>query len=151
MPARNNPVDIALEELKLLNAIIARLEDVEYKIRSWLFPLLTGIAVAPFYAKDINPPKWFFLTISCVLIITFMAIELLHRPPKRRAIDRAKIVEAFLRGENQTYDGPKITTSLSDTRRSTIGPEFWRMVKHGPYIPLFILVLLVYIVYINAG
>ena len=40
-----SPNPVAIEEWKLLSSLIARLEDVEYKMRSWLFALITGLSV----------------------------------------------------------------------------------------------------------
>ena len=150
MSAPKAPVEVALEEWKLLDGVIARLEDVEYKIRSWLFPLLTALAVAPVYSVDVDVPEWFFLAVSLILVAAFMAIELIHRLPKRQAINRARDVEEFLRGKKAVYDGPKMTISLTTSRRPVVWSESWRMIKHGPYIPLVALVLLVHAVYIIA-
>jgi len=73
----------------------------------------------------------------------FMCVDLTHRIPKRRAIEKTREIERFLRDGGQ-YDGPRIVDSLGD-RRSVAEHywEVWRMMKHGPYIPLFIAILLV--------
>ncbi len=141
MPPPPDPVEMAIEEWKLLNGIIGRLEEVEYKIRSWLFPLLTALAVALYFKQD-EIPKIVFPLIATFLIFVFMAIELIHRPPKHKAIIRAGKIEEFLRDPTKkVYDGPKITESLSKDRWPGVKKECRRMISHGPYIPLFCFVL----------
>ena len=132
---------IAIEEWKLLNSVIARLEDVEYKIRSWLLALITGLAVA-LYSNKIDLPVLGFAIISILLIVIFAWMDLIHRIPKRYAIERAEKVEEILKDENAIYDGPLMSKSLSEPRKEIIGKELRRMFANTPYIQILILVIL---------
>ena len=137
---------IAIEEWKLLNSVIARLEDVEYKIRSWLIALITGLAVA-LYSNKIDLPVLGFAIITILLIVIFAWMDLIHRIPKRYAIDRAKEVEKILKGENAIYDGPLMSKSLSEPRKKMMRTELCRMFVNTPYVQILILVILLCVGY----
>ena len=109
------PDPVALEEWKLLASIIGRLEEVEYKIRSWLVALITALAVA-LYSKRLDLSVGSFALIGIILIIIFVWMDLIHRMPKRNAIKRDREIEEILR-EGRQYDGPKMSMTLAKPRR----------------------------------
>ena len=128
----------ALEEWKELQGIIARLEDGEYKLRNWLLALLTGLCVAILSGK-LTMSFFKFSALGQSIIFLFMVADLTHRIPKRRAIERAKKVEEFLRGAEEKYEGPNIAEMLGLRRTlPEYGRELWRMLKHTPYLPLMV-------------
>ncbi len=138
-PISFTKIDIAIEEWKMLSSIIGRLEDIEYKMRSWLFALITGLSIA-LYSKEINISWYSFIIIGYALIILFVLMDLMHRMPKRRAIERSKIVEDFLK-KGGVYDGPKISESLKN--REGKWQEFKQMLPNTPYIQIFIIITLI--------
>jgi hypothetical protein len=100
--------DLALEELRQLQAIIARYEGLGFQIRGWLL-VLVGALVAAILK---NLPPALFLLLNAFVVPVFALMELVTRGPKRRAIQRVGEVEGALRGE-QVYDGPLIHATLS--------------------------------------
>jgi hypothetical protein len=132
-------MSIETEEWKQLQTIIGRLEDGEYKLRNWLIAILTALSVAAFSEK-LNITFSDFLLLGWTIICVFMLAELSHRIPKRKAIQREQKIEKYIR-EGKGYDGPRIADVLTSGR--TFGEaaiEFGRMIRHAPYVPLFILV-----------
>ena len=139
--------ETAKEEWKLLQAIIGRLENNEYKIRSWLIALLTALGVGLFSGKIplLNPAE--FLTMSALLILLFLFIELIHRIPKRRAMNRVGYIEKCLR-TGTGYCGPKIRKELS--QRARFVPMF-RELLILPVYGFYILVILMVAVLSRAA
>ncbi|MFO0951138.1 MAG: hypothetical protein U0835_08300 [Isosphaeraceae bacterium] len=106
------PYEIEREELRQLQAIIARHEDHAFKVRSVMYALLTALAVALLGKGNlISGPQ--FVGLSLFIIALFFIVELVHRAIARLAIDRGKVVEAVLRTQGKVpYDGPMIADSL---------------------------------------
>ena len=140
------PDPVALEEWKLLASIIGRLEEVEYKIRSWLVALITALAVA-LYSKRLDLSVGSFALIGIILIIIFVWMDLIHRMPKRNAIKRDREIEEILR-EGRQYDGPKMSMTLAKPRRCGMLQELWRMAWNTPYLQFLILVILLSLGYL---
>jgi uncharacterized membrane protein len=127
---------MAVDEWKLLSSIIARLEDTEYKIRSWLFALITGLAIVMY--SDKTELHWImFLIIGIILVWIFILMDLVHRMPKRYAIKRAGDIEEILK-KGKEYDGPRIS-SLADPERTGKWEEFLRMWDNTPYRHILLL------------
>ena len=156
-----NSESIATKEWAHLQAVIARLEETEYRIRNWLFPILTALALASFSKTNdkliLEPNDFLFMTFA--LITTFMGIELFHRPPKRKAIERSKTLEDCLKkmakGQSDSYNGPRLAEYLSKARLRDLGwsnviKEFIRMLFHGPYFWLYFFVGTIYFFHANT-
>jgi ribose/xylose/arabinose/galactoside ABC-type transport system permease subunit len=141
-----SPNPVAIEEWKLLSSIIARLEDVEYKMRSWLFTLITGLTIA-LYSKEIDLSVVSFFLIGSFLVAVFLWMDLVHRMPKREAIELSKEIEHSLRKNGPKYEGPTMSEALGHPR---VGKreELLRMVNHTPYIQFFILIILLTLGYL---
>jgi len=144
-----SPNLVAIEEWKLLSATIARLEDVEYKMRSWLLALITGLAVA-LYSENIDLPVVGFMIIGILLVIVFAWMDLIHRMPKRKAIERSKEVEESLRKGGPAYSGPLMCVKLT-ARRTGKREELKRMFWNTPYVQILILVILLGLVHLLAS
>ena len=107
----DKPNEIALEELRQLEAAIGRFDQLEFQLRAWLFVLLVGL-VAGLLSERSKLTKADFRALAPAIVGLFSLVELVHRIPKRKAIYRVNKVERALRGEIK-YDGPKIGASLT--------------------------------------
>jgi len=103
--------DVAIEELRQLQTVIGRMDQLEFQVRAWLLALL-GALVAAKFSHSPRLSSVHFLLVGSSLTLTFVLMELVVRIPKRKAINRAFVVEEMLRSY-QSYDGPKISLSLS--------------------------------------
>jgi hypothetical protein len=140
-----NPDPIGIEEWKQLQAIIGRLEGLEFQIRGWLLVLL-GALIAAVLSDNSRLTPHVFLAIGLVVVSMFCFMELTTRMPKRRAIHRSRTVEQALQGDIE-YKGPAIVASLSDfpgTRRvRMLVREFLIVNLLAFYVPLWILVAII--------
>jgi hypothetical protein len=109
--------DLEIEELKMLQQIIGRYDDHEIKIRSWLLGLLVALSIAR-YSEKIHMPGAWLGYLASGLVVLFLFIEVIHRIPKRKAIDRVAEVERAIRGECD-YDGPRINEKLTQSAQVT--------------------------------
>ena len=108
---QSGPDTRAMEEWKLLSAVIARYESFEFQLRGWLLVILGGL-IAALYAERSRLPWLRFAEIGSIVTIVFLWMELTLRRTKRKAIFRSRAVESALRGEVE-YDGPAITQHLT--------------------------------------
>jgi hypothetical protein len=136
----NSRMLIALEEWKLASSVIARLENVEHQMRNWLFGLLTALTVALYSNKVEALTGARFIAIGILLVATFVWMDLIHRMPKRGAIELSKEIETCLR-DNLEYGGPSLSTTLAKKRTGKWN-ELKRMLKNTPYIQIMLLVVL---------
>ena len=106
--------ELAQEELRLLESVIARQERIVFEMRRWLYALLTALVIAKFEVKFCGD-QLSFIGISLVLI--FFVTELFQRVPIGRAIQRVGEIEQYLRDQIRKregkYDGPMLCESLS--------------------------------------
>ena len=104
--------DIELEELRQLQAIIARHEEHAFKIRGVMYALLTALAVPVFTNDRLLTGGWFIALAVLLIGLSFWA-ELVHRTFVRLAINRVLRLEEILRSDgSMSYDGPLISKSL---------------------------------------
>ena len=103
---------VAIEELKLLSAIIGRIEGTIFQRHAWLFSLITALALALFNKHPLIC-KQPFLFISSFTTIVFWITDAIQRVPVHRAIERSKIVEEALR-KNSYLCTPLISDELSN-------------------------------------
>jgi hypothetical protein len=125
--------ELALEELKILSAIIDRHEQTEYKIRGFCLALIAALT-AGFFAKETELIAWGYILLSIIISAGFFMFEVFHRVPKLKAFKRADIVEEYLRSTEGTYDGPKIGLSLRGERWSLLREATKGIPTYGPYI-----------------
>jgi len=135
------PAEMALEEWKALSALIARLESTEYTMRNWLIGLISTLVVALNVAdKDPGVPWYVGLGLGVALIALFILMDLVHRMPKRYAIERSRTVDKCLRGEIP-YDGPRFPSGVLVRSRPGKREELFRMWDNTPYRHLFLLLV----------
>lgn len=141
-----NPKEfLPLEELKILQDIASRQEELRVKIRGWCIALLTALSVAAL-SQEIRISSGQFFFFGCVILVLFLWLDALYRVAQDRAFDRAKVVESVLRGE-VNYDGPRIRDSLSEPNSLEGQIKSLRNVRvYSPYAILLIIVTIVALV-----
>src|SRR5262245_33586161 len=81
-----------MDEIRLLQNIIARHEDYSFRIKGWFAAIVGGLA-AGLYLKDI-PVDWItFMAVGTAVYASFVVWLLYHRVIIRRAINRVKTIE----------------------------------------------------------
>jgi len=131
---------LALEELKLLQGIAEKQEELRFKIRGWCLALVTALTAA-FLSEKTDFSGAQYILISCLILALFLWLDVLYRVAQDRALTRAEIVEKNLRGVEE-YAGPLIRNSLSV--KNTIKDQRTSLNNirvYGPYLLLFIIVL----------
>ena len=137
------PEAIALEELKLVQAIINNQEQIRLKIMGWGVAATIAISVA-YLSERIDLPPNSYLTLSVIIIGIFLWLDTVHRVAVDRAIERSGEIEESLRGE-RAYDGPIIGKSISVKNGIPYQLRSLKNVRvYGPYLALSIAVLFVY-------
>lgn len=135
--------ELALEELKILREIAQNQEELRFKIRGWCTALITALSVA-FLSKEIKFSGGQFFLISSVVLFLFLWLDVLYRVAQDRAYTRSNIVESFLRGEEEKYEGPKIGSSLSMPNNRVDQLKSLNNIRvYSPYIPLLVLVIII--------
>ncbi len=134
--------DVALEELKILQEIIARHDDISFKIKGWCVTLITAIILAIKSGK-------FSISVSSGLVllggisILFLWVDIIYRVAEDRAISRSREVERLIR-DHIVYDGPQIAESLSVKTTFMDQMSSLNNIRiYVPYIAISIIVLAV--------
>jgi hypothetical protein len=110
-----NKKELAKDELKILQDIIARHDDISFKIKSWCITLNIGI-LAAFYGinstEAIKIPL--FLIFPCLILIDifFLWIDAVYRVAMNRAMKRSATIEKQLR-KNKLKKYPKINKTFN--------------------------------------
>jgi len=127
------PETIALEELKLVQAIITNQELVRLKIMGWGVAATIAISVA-YLSEKIDLPALSYLMLSVIIIGIFLWLDTVHRVAVDRAIERSGEIEECLRKE-KAYDGPKIGQSISVKNGIPYQLRSLKNVRvYGPYL-----------------
>ncbi len=138
------PENIALEELKLVQAIINTQEQIRLKIMGWGVATVSAISVA-YLSEKLDLPSNSYLALSLVIIGIFLWLDTVHRVAVDRAIERSGEIEECLRKE-ATYDGPKIGKSISVKNGIPYQLRSLKNVRvYGPYLALCFAVLFIYV------
>jgi uncharacterized membrane protein len=122
---------IAMEELKLLEAIIARQDEFKSRTQNWAVTLVAALT-AVYWTGQAHIGPFQFLFIVCALSVAFMFFEAIFGSAESLAEDRVRLVEESLREPRAPkYDGPMICDSmrgkftLSRAIRSIRYPRTW--------------------------
>lgn len=139
--------DIALEELRLLESIIAKHDDLRAHMMNWAVGLVTALSAA--YLSDKSGlDHWGFLTVGAFVALLFFWMDAVYKVAQDRAIKRAALVEQHLRQLNekepQPYDGPRIGESLSPA--NTWKEQWYAASRIRLWFPYFALLMLVALV-----
>lgn len=136
--------EMAMFELEQLERAISRHEDYVFKIRGWLFTILLALTASTYSkAVDLNPYTYLLVSVAAIVLFSFW--EILQRKPKRRAINRSKEIEIYLRGEyvyhyTKSFVTPQIGVSLEDGEYS-----WWKEFRISlVYVPYLVSLLLVF-------
>ncbi len=142
-----NVSEIALEELSLLQAFIARQEELRFKVRGLTTALATGLALAR-ASTSVEVDRTGFLVVGIGVITIGWTLEAWHNMAEHAGIRRSHCVEEFLRGE-RSYDGPRIGESVgSPDGASDVLVSFLKSLRYGRV--LFFHVLLVVLLVLVA-
>ena len=137
------PEVIALEELKLVQAIINNQEQIRLKIMGWGVAATIAISVA-YLSEKIDLPPNSYLILSIIIIGIFLWLDTVHRVAVDRAIERSGGIEKCLRKE-VPYDGPKIGKSISVKNGIPYQLRSLKNVRvYGPYLALSTAVVFIY-------
>ena len=142
--------ETAIEEWKLLESIIGRQEQIIFQMRRWLYALITALIIAYISGKA-TLLKCEFLLLGIVLIVLFLVVECLQRGPLRRAIKRAKSIEASIRGPEpyEKYNGPELSDRLSSSRfRDDFYDAINELIVTRVWFPYGILGLIIVLVFL---
>lgn len=135
-------LDLAIEEFKLFQAIIARQDDISFKIKGLCVTLHVGI-LALLYNSKINSlleSKYIFFSIMLFMILVFFIwIEAIHRVAMDRALERSAEIEKEIR-TNDLKEYPKIGLSLG--RNNTPKDQFHAMNQIRLWSPYSIIFLI---------
>ncbi len=103
---------LAVEELKLLQAIIARQDEFKARTKQWAVTVVAAMITARLTGQ-VKLSDWFLAFIVGVTSLLFMFIEGIFGSAESLAEDRVRVVEEALRKEGApSYDGPLICNSL---------------------------------------
>ena len=103
---------LAVEELKLLQAIIARQDEFKARTKQWAVTVVAAMITARL-TEQVKLSGALLAFVVGVTSLLFMFIEGLFGTAESLAEDRVRVVEAVLRnGGASSYDGPRICESL---------------------------------------
>ncbi|UCE59909.1 MAG: hypothetical protein JSU63_20995 [Phycisphaerales bacterium] len=129
--------NVALEELKLLQAIIARQDQMRFRIKTWATTIFSALSLALFTEK-IELSTSSFLLAALLVSGLFWALDAIYRTSEERAIRRAKVVEECIESAGP-YKGPKIAASLSTTGSWR---EFMGALQRARVFALYVILIL---------
>lgn len=112
-------VNLALEELRMLQDIIARHDEISFKLKGWCITLNIGVLAALYGVNegktiDINPVVVFVCLFLAILF--FLWLDAIYRVAMDRAIQRTAKIEKQIR-KNNFGEYPKINIALGRPNR----------------------------------
>jgi|SRR6185369_3582 len=132
---------MALEELKMLQSIISKHDDLRSQVLGWCVALITGLTIA-YLSKPVELYLWGFAALSISIVLLFLWVSVTYKVAQDRAIERARTIESQIRAQT-AYDGPLVADSLSranrwpDQKKALNNVRVW-----GPFAALLVLVVL---------
>ena len=117
--------EIASDELRDLNSIIDRQEQVEHKIRGSCLALLVVLSAAYLAGKTKLDATEFTLA-GIIISVAFYVYDAVHRVPKLKAYTRVSKVENFLQDTTTHYHGPNVGALFAG---SAISAKLLRLVR----------------------
>lgn len=132
----------ALDELRILQGIVARHDDISFKIKGWCVTLITGIMLA-LKSGNFAVSTKSSLILAFGISLLFLWVDVVYRVAEDRAIDRSDEIEKLMRDESE-YDGPKIVMTLR--KPNTLSDQYKSLKNVRIYLPYLILTMIVIIV-----
>lgn len=135
-------IELALEELKILQEIIARHDDISFKIKGWCLTLNIGILAALYGVSggnSIQLSKYLIYPSLLLIIVFFIWLEAIYRVAMNRAIQRTAKIEKEI-CENDLKDYPKINAALGKPNKIKDQLKALNNVRIvAPYLIIFII------------
>ncbi len=118
--------DIALKELELLQAIIARQDDFKERTKAIVVAIISALTAA-MYSEDVGLPPKAFLVMALSVAVLFAVLESVYGITEINAETRVKKIEKFLRGESEdSFTTPRVCDSLI-TPTNAFSKESWML------------------------
>jgi hypothetical protein len=139
MADNKNYDKLALEEMKLLQSIILKHDDIRSKMVGWSVSLVSALSAFYLHEKS-GMDRTGFQIVGFSITILFFWLDTIYKVAQDRAINRSRVVEKMI--ANGEYEGPAIGVSLGkdnlvlDQLRSALNVRVW-----SPYAGLSLLVL----------
>ena len=108
----NKQDQIALEELRQLQLIIGRQDELKAKTKSLAISLFSALTAAFVSQKILMLDQIEYFVITLILAVLFFLIETVYGATEINAEDRVKEIEKYFQ-TNGNYLGPKIYQSLT--------------------------------------
>ncbi|WP_192348630.1 hypothetical protein [Algoriphagus sp. Y33] len=143
--------EIAIEELKLLQTIISRHDDISFKIKGWCITLNIGIITAIYGMPDFTflNSKALALFLLPLANVFFIWVGAIYRVAMNRAIERSTKIEKEIRN-NRLKKYPQLNITLGRRNRLKDQLNSLKNIRTtAPYIIIFIIdILAIFIKYI---
>src|SRR5436305_14104265 len=97
---------MALEELKILQSVISKHDDLRSQVLGWCIALVTGLTIA-YLSKPVALDRWGFVALSVAIVLLFLWVSVTYKVAQDRAIERARTIESQIRSKT-VYDGPLV-------------------------------------------
>ena len=109
-----NNDELILEEIKLLQTVIARQDEFQFRIKALAITVFSGLTIALFTFKAALSGAD-YVTITVVLSASFWMIGGIYGGDETRAVSRVAELEIILSDPKKvaSYPGPSISGSLS--------------------------------------
>lgn len=119
----NERQETRLEELRLIQNIIAQQQDLRTRAVAWSVALNTGLIIARF-SDTIQLAAWVYLCVALLATALFFWLDTTYKVAEDRAIERSNQIEESIRTDPAAtaYDGPKI--GLSFIEPNTLSAQF---------------------------
>ena len=106
--------EIPIFEIKMLQDVIARHEQLAFRVIEWFSIIISGLAFL-LYSKPGVIGIYGYIIISCLAFILFGMWLIYHRGIVHIAAERVEKIEFCLRSfQHESYDGPMLKISLSE-------------------------------------
>jgi hypothetical protein len=110
--------ELSVIELKILQDVIARHEQMAFRVKEWFSIIISGLAFL-LYSKPGLIPLNEYIVICLMILLSFSVWLIFHRGIVDLSIDRIKEIELYLRNsstskeKSEAYNGPLLCESLS--------------------------------------
>lgn len=103
---------LAIEELRQLQLIIGRQDELKARTKSIAVAMFSALTVGFVSKHPLGIGSWEYLALSILIALLFLGVESVYGATEIEAENRVSKIESFLRGDEMEYDGPMISASL---------------------------------------